>query len=128
MSLRTRRELFARRRPRDDRRRRRHEPRRRSRLRLRARSTRAGRLTFGDLEPLVAFLQETPPDKLLPKVAEKLKSRHRPQDLVAAAALANARAFGGEDYVGFHTLMALAPAYQMAKEETKRRAPAARGA
>ena len=28
-----------------------------------------GQLTFGDLEPLVAFLHETPADKLLPKVA-----------------------------------------------------------
>jgi hypothetical protein len=36
--------------------------------------------------------------------------------LVAAAALANARTFGGEDYVGFHTMMALAPAFHMAQE------------
>ena len=36
--------------------------------------------------------------------------------LVAAAALANARTFGGEDYVGFHTMMALAPALHMAGE------------
>ena len=34
---------------------------------------------------------------------------------VAAAALANARAFGGEDYVGFHTMMALSPSYAMSK-------------
>src|SRR5262245_61823449 len=74
-------------------------------------------LTFGDLEPLVSFLQETPPDKLLPKVAEKLKAGTDLKTFVAAAALANARAFGGEDYVGFHTLMALAPAYKMATEE-----------
>ena len=33
---------------------------------------------------------------------------------MAAAALANARTFGGEDYVGFHTMMALAPAFHMA--------------
>jgi hypothetical protein len=36
--------------------------------------------------------------------------------LVAAAAFANARTFGGEDYVGFHTMMALAPALHMAGE------------
>ncbi len=36
--------------------------------------------------------------------------------LVAAAALANARTFGGEDYVGFHTMMALSPALRMASE------------
>ncbi|MFO0922727.1 MAG: hypothetical protein U0905_09600 [Pirellulales bacterium] len=28
--------------------------------------------------------------------------------LVAAGALANARTFGGQDYIGFHTFMALA--------------------
>ena len=78
-----------------------------------------GHITFGDLEPLVSFLQETHPDKLLPKVVEKLKSGTELKTFVAAAALANARAFGGEDYVGFHTLMALAPAYKMALEEPK---------
>ena len=74
-----------------------------------------------------SFLQETPPDKLLPKVVEKLKNGTDLKTFTAAAALANARAFGGEDYVGFHTLMALAPAYKMASEETQRRAQAARG-
>jgi len=78
-----------------------------------------GHITFGDLEPLVSFLQETPADKLLPKVAEKLKSGTDLKTFVSAAALANARAFGGEDYIGFHTLMALAPAYKMANDETK---------
>jgi hypothetical protein len=78
----------------------------------------SGHLTFGDLEPLVAFLHETPPDKMLTKVAEKLKTGTDLKTFTAAAALANARAFGGEDYVGFHTLMALAPAYKMASEET----------
>ncbi|HSQ54100.1 MAG TPA: hypothetical protein VLM40_00010 [Gemmata sp.] len=77
-----------------------------------------GHLTFGELEPLVAFLHETPPDKLLPMVTAKLKKGTDLKTFTAAAALANARAFGGEDYVGFHTLMALAPAYKMAKEET----------
>ena len=78
----------------------------------------AGHIHFGDLEPLVAFLQETPADKLLPKVVEKLNAGTDLKTFTAAAALANARAFGGEDYVGFHTLMALAPAYKMASEET----------
>jgi hypothetical protein len=37
--------------------------------------------------------------------------------------LANARAFGGHDYTGYHTFMALLPAYQMAGElPTERRA------
>ncbi len=76
------------------------------------------RLTFGDLDPLVTFLQETPPDKLNAKVVEKIKGGTELKQLIAAAALTNARAFGGEDYVGFHTLMALTPAYLMAEQET----------
>jgi hypothetical protein len=73
-------------------------------------------LSFGALEPLVCFMQETPVNKLLPALTEKLKSGTDLRRLVAAAALANARTFGGEDYVGFHTMMALAPALHMARE------------
>src|SRR5687767_11300572 len=73
-------------------------------------------LTFGELEPLVCLMQEPPAHKLLPKLTEKLKSGTELKRLVAAAALANARTFGGEDYVGFHTLMALSPAFQMSRE------------
>jgi hypothetical protein len=76
-----------------------------------------GRLTFGDLEPLVAFIQETPPEKIIPAAVEKLKKGTELKQLVAAAGLANARAFGGEDYIGFHTLMALVPAWHMSQEE-----------
>jgi hypothetical protein len=76
-----------------------------------------GSLTFGDLEPLVSFMHETPPGKLLPAVVEKLRTGTDLKQLVAAAALANARAFGGEDYTGYHTLMALGPSYRMALEE-----------
>lgn len=80
-----------------------------------------GRLTFGDLDPLVNFLQETPPDKLIPKAVEKIKAGTELKQLVAAAALTNARAFGGEDYIGFHTLMALAPAFLMSEQESDAR-------
>jgi len=73
-------------------------------------------LTFGAREPLVCLMQETPANKLLPVLVEKLKAGIDVKDLVAAAALANARTFGGEDYVGFHTLMALSPAYHMSQE------------
>jgi hypothetical protein len=73
-------------------------------------------LHFGALEPLVCLMQETPADKLLPALVERLKSGTDLRRLVAAAALANARTFGGEDYVGFHTLMALAPAFHMSGE------------
>src|SRR5262249_44444828 len=38
------------------------------------------------------------------------------RELVAAAALANARTFGGQHYEGYHTIMAMAPAYQMSRE------------
>lgn len=76
----------------------------------------AERLTFGAIEPLVALMQETSADRLLPVVAERLKTGTDLRQLVAAAALANARAFGGQDYEGYHAFMALAPAYQMAGE------------
>jgi hypothetical protein len=73
-------------------------------------------LSFGSLEPLVCLMQETPVNRLLPALTEQLKSGTELRKLVAAAALANARTFGGEDYVGFHTMMALAPALHMAQE------------
>ncbi len=73
-------------------------------------------LTFGPHEPLVDLMQETPTDRLLPLLVGRLRSGATLGDLVAAAALANARTFGGEDYVGFHTMMALAPAFHMAAE------------
>ena len=74
------------------------------------------RLTFGAMEPLVDFLAQTPPDRIISACVGKIRSGTSLRELVAGAALANARAFGGEDYVGFHTLMALAPAWSMANE------------
>ncbi|QEL13761.1 hypothetical protein [Limnoglobus roseus] len=76
-------------------------------------------LHFGELEPLAALLQETPAGKLLPLLASKQKAGLSLRELTAAAALANARTFGGEDYFGFHVFMALAPAYHMAQELPK---------
>ena len=73
-------------------------------------------LDFGARESLVRLMQETPVDQLLPKLVEQLRSGVDLRTLVAAGALANARTFGGEDYVGFHTMMALAPAFHMAQE------------
>lgn len=83
------------------------------------------RLTFGTLEPLVTLMQETAAARLQPLLVDRLKGGTPLRDLVAAAALANARAFGGEDYVGFHTLMAIAPAYHMSGElpEVRRALP-----
>lgn len=73
-------------------------------------------LSFGALEPLVVLMQETPVNRLLPLLADQLRSGTNLRQLTAAAALANARTFGGEDYVGFHTMMALAPAFHMSED------------
>jgi hypothetical protein len=73
-------------------------------------------LSFGPLEPLVCLMQETPVDRLVPALVGQLRSGADLRRLTAAGALANARTFGGEDYVGFHTMMALAPALHMALE------------
>src|SRR5439155_24459424 len=73
-------------------------------------------LSFGPLEPLVCLMQETPVNRLLPTVVERLRAGTELGRLIEAAALANARTFGGEDYVGFHTMMALAPALHMSRE------------
>jgi hypothetical protein len=80
-------------------------------------------LDFGKMEPLVALMQETPVAKLLPALAEKVKGGTELKTLVAAAALANARTFGGHDYTGYHSLMALAPAFHMAAELPKAQRP-----
>jgi len=76
------------------------------------------RLTFGPRERLVDLLQSSAPDTMLRLVVAELKNGTSPKELTAAAALANARAFAGEDYVGFHTLMALRPALTMSEELT----------
>jgi hypothetical protein len=75
-----------------------------------------GTLSFGPLEPLAALMQETAPAKLTAMLVEQLQTGTSLKTLIAAGALANARTFGGEDYIGFHTFMALAPAYRMAQE------------
>ena len=71
---------------------------------------------FGADEALVSLLQETTPEKILPTVVGKLRSGTTLKQITAASVLANARAFGGEDYIGFHTLMALGPSLEMARE------------
>ena len=65
------------------------------------------RLVFGELEPLVSLMQETTAADIVPAVVQKLRAGTELKQLVAAAALANARTFGGEDYIGFHTLCLL---------------------
>ncbi|MCA9050839.1 MAG: hypothetical protein KDA89_19005, partial [Planctomycetaceae bacterium] len=73
-------------------------------------------LTFGDMEPLVRLLQETPVERLQGSLLQELENGRDLKTLIAAGALANARTFGGEDYIGFHTFMALAPALKMSAE------------
>lgn len=81
-------------------------------------------LAFGKLDSLVGLMQEVPGRKLQPILVKKLKAGDAGlNDMIAAAALANAETFGGEDYVGFHTEMALLPALQMAKELPTERQP-----
>ncbi|MCH8149046.1 MAG: hypothetical protein IH987_13870 [Planctomycetes bacterium] len=72
-------------------------------------------LSFGPMEPLAALMQETSVDRLQSILVEKLRTGTPLRTLVAAGALANARTFGGQDYDGYHTLMALMPAYEMSK-------------
>ena len=71
-------------------------------------------LNFGDQEKLVRFMQDTSVENLQAGLMKKLHEGVPLQGLVAAGALANARTFAGEDYVGFHTIMALGPALKMA--------------
>ncbi len=80
-------------------------------------------LTFGSMEPLVDLMHQTPVEKLQPILVEKLHRGVGLKTLVAAGALANARSFGGQDYIGFHTMMALMPAWRIAKELPKREQP-----
>lgn len=76
----------------------------------------AARLDFGAREALVGLLQDTPPEQLMGKLVDQLRAGTDLQTLLAAGALANARTFGGHDYIGFHTFMALGPAGQMARQ------------
>lgn len=78
-----------------------------------AESAEGAALNFGDMESLVCLMQETPVERLQSTVVQKLGEGTSLKTLVAAAALANARTFGGEDYIGFHTFMAMSPALSM---------------
>ena len=71
------------------------------------------RLDFGRLERLVSLMQETSADAVLPKLKGELDRGAELRTLVAAAALANARTFGGQDYIGYHCFMAIVPSLAM---------------
>lgn len=81
-------------------------------------------LNFGEYDGLVDLLQSTPVDKLQPILVEKLaRGETDLKQLISAAALANAETFGGEDYVGFHTAMAMLPAWRMTDQLPSERRP-----
>src|SRR5262250_353993 len=66
------------------------------------------------LARLSTIIQQTPTKDLLPTLHTELKNGVSLKELIAAGALANARAFGGQDYNGYHSFMALCPSFAMA--------------
>src|SRR5690349_21185558 len=70
--------------------------------------------TSADLARLSQMIQQTSTKDLLPALGGRLKNGTSLKQLIAAGALANARAFGGQDYNGYHSFMALCPSYAMA--------------
>ena len=74
-------------------------------------------LEFGELDSLVGRMQDTTVEKLQPQlIKEYQKGEVTLKQPTAAAALANAETFGGQNYVGVHTEMALLPTLQMSAE------------
>jgi hypothetical protein len=73
-------------------------------------------VSLGAYGALVDLMESTPAAKLQPILAEKWRRGEADlKTLISAGALANAQTFGGCDYVGFHTAMALLPALEMAR-------------
>jgi hypothetical protein len=84
----------------------------------------SGSIQLGQYTKLVELMRNTPADKLQPMLATKLlKGEANLKQLVAAGALANAVTFGGCDYVGFHTAMAMLPSLEMSGQLTSGRKP-----
>src|SRR5262249_34024464 len=48
-------------------------------------------LSFGAMEPLVALIEETPDDRILPALVDRLRKGTTLRELVAAGAVASAR-------------------------------------
>lgn len=81
-------------------------------------------IPLGPYAELVELMRNTPAEKLQPLLARKiLKGEVELKNLVAAGTLANAVTFGGCDYVGFHTAMAMLPALEMSRLLTSGREP-----
>jgi hypothetical protein len=81
-------------------------------------------IPLGKYADLVELMRNTPAEELQPKLAGMLQRGETDlKQLTAAGALANAVTFGGCDYVGFHTAMAMLPALDMSKQLAKGRRP-----
>jgi hypothetical protein len=81
-------------------------------------------IPLGEYAGLVELMRSTPADKLQPLLAQRiLKGEIDLEKLVGAGALANAATFGGCDYVGFHTAMAMLPALEMSRQLAGNRQP-----
>jgi len=81
-------------------------------------------LPLGQYAGLVELMRNTPAEKLQPMLAGMiLKGETDLKTLISAGALANAVAFGGCDYVGFHTAMAMLPALEMSGQLASARRP-----
>jgi hypothetical protein len=81
-------------------------------------------IPLGEYASLVDLMRNTPAEKLQPLLAQMVvKGQVDLKKLIAAGALANAVTFGGCDYVGFHTAMAMLPALGMSEMLVDRRQP-----
>ena len=81
-------------------------------------------IPLGQHAALVDLMRSTPAEKLQPQLAKMLMSGQTDlKALISAGALANAVSFGGCDYVGFHTAMAMLPALEMSRLLDDRRQP-----
>jgi hypothetical protein len=81
-------------------------------------------IPLGEYAGLVELMRNTPAEKLQPQLAGMvLKGDADLKKLVAAGALANAVTFGGCDYVGFHTAMAMLPSLEMSRLLSGNRRP-----
>ena len=81
-------------------------------------------IPLGEHTRLVELMRNTPAKNLQPVLAEKLlKGEANLTQVVSAGALANAVTFGGCDYVGFHTAMAMLPALEMSRQLPRERQP-----
>ena len=81
-------------------------------------------IPLGEYNSLVELMRSTPAEKLQPMLAQMVvQGQVDLKKLIGAGALANAVTFGGCDYVGFHTAMAMLPALEMSRMLADRRQP-----